>query len=411
LDTTNRFLDTRPFATNPDRTNCLAGAITLVLRNHWPGAKPLFAVTATKSHAGKDTIIYYICGDTPHCSISYERTDWALEKSFVSHLRHNPDIGLVCLENARLGRGDKEICSAWVERFVTSPQPSLFANGFREPIYISNHVVVAVSTNHGDLSTDWLNRANLVHLAPLGDIASRVSPLGNVRYEFLPRARDRLQAELRGLINRWVAAGMPLDETVKHAFSTWAKVVGGILLVSNFTDFQANYSAALTQVDPLRRGLAELGAALPNEWRSAADWAQTAIRLGIRGSLIPPNCLENNHSMATGLGKVLTCHQLETLIHEGDDVSRTFRLERDRRRFESGAEPEVRYQFRLLPCARRCNERLNPSRAGWDQRPLIDLEEPGSPGRQGSRAYIELPASERSSRNKCRSEPRVAGHE
>jgi hypothetical protein len=337
-----------PFATEADRANCLAAALTVVLRNHWLGGKPIFVATATKPHSGKDTLVDFVRGSAPGVSISYQSTDWALETFFVAQLKHNPELGLISIENARLGQGDKQICSGFVERFSTTPELSLDALRFREPIRIYNDKVVAISTNHGDLSADWLTRANHSHLSPMGDIASRVSPIGDPRHEFLPNNRAKLEAVKRGMITRWLAQSMPLDETAKHPFLPWARSIGGILLVNGVKGFQVNYAQRLTQDDPERRGLARLGADAPNEWRSASDWTQTAIRLGLTRSILPHNYLENAHSMATGLGRVLTRHQEETLIDEGDDASRTFRLERARRRFEGGQDAEVRYRFTVI---------------------------------------------------------------
>jgi hypothetical protein len=42
------------------------------LRHRWPGAKPLPAVTSTKSHSGKDTTIEFAAGTAPTVSVSYE---------------------------------------------------------------------------------------------------------------------------------------------------------------------------------------------------------------------------------------------------------------------------------------------------------------------------------------------------
>ena len=37
---------------NGNRTNAVAAALTTLLRHHWLGEKPLYQITATKSHAG-----------------------------------------------------------------------------------------------------------------------------------------------------------------------------------------------------------------------------------------------------------------------------------------------------------------------------------------------------------------------
>ena len=103
----------------------------------------------------------------------------------------------------------------------------------------------------------------------VGNVADRKSPIGNPRLEFLPANKHRIAAELRGMVCRWKKAGMPLNENVRHPFSLWAKNVGGILLANGFKDFLTNYGQHKTLDDPLRHGLAILGAAKPKEWLKA----------------------------------------------------------------------------------------------------------------------------------------------
>ncbi len=52
------------FASAADRTNAVAAALTVMLRNHWPGGKPCLVVTSTKSHGGKETIVQFATGTT-----------------------------------------------------------------------------------------------------------------------------------------------------------------------------------------------------------------------------------------------------------------------------------------------------------------------------------------------------------
>ena len=56
-----------------------------------------------------------------------------------------------------------------------------------------------------------MNRGLPIHLNPVGNVADRVSPIGNPRLEYLPANRERIAAELRGMVERWKAAGQPLD--------------------------------------------------------------------------------------------------------------------------------------------------------------------------------------------------------
>jgi hypothetical protein len=75
MDTVNKFLAVMAFATNADRTNAVA--LTVLLRNHWAGGKPIPAITATKSHAGKDTVIAFATNEAESTSISSQSTNWA----------------------------------------------------------------------------------------------------------------------------------------------------------------------------------------------------------------------------------------------------------------------------------------------------------------------------------------------
>lgn len=88
------------------------------------------------------------------------------------------------------------IASAFVERFITDPEPTLFSTGSGGPVRRKNNFVVAISTNFGTFSEDLMNRSLPIHLAPSGNVADRKSPIGNPKLEFLPRNRDRIEAEL-----------------------------------------------------------------------------------------------------------------------------------------------------------------------------------------------------------------------
>jgi hypothetical protein len=72
-DAINRFLDVMAFESDADRTNAVAARLTCAMRNLFAGGKPLIAVTATKSHAGKDTTIAFAAGAQRLMSVSYQR--------------------------------------------------------------------------------------------------------------------------------------------------------------------------------------------------------------------------------------------------------------------------------------------------------------------------------------------------
>lgn len=354
LDRVNAFLDVMAFSSESDRSNAVAAALTVLLRSHWPGGKPILLVTATKSHAGKDTVILFASGVARQCSISYQATDWALERSFVGAVGQNPELAVVVIENARLAARDKRIASAFIERIATDPEPLLFSTGTGPATRRRNDMVVAISTNYGSVSEDLLNRSLPVHLNPVGDLADRHCPIGNPKLQYLPEHREEIAAELRGMIERWKRAGRPLDHSVRHPFSLWAETIGGILAVTGFKHFLSNYGTRKVLDDPMRRGLALLGADLHGEWHPAGKWASLAVKLGVVKQVIPPGDQDSPEGRKRGIGVVLSNHRDETFTVEAGSELLTLRLERKRGRFGE-PEPHVRYRFavierRPIPC-------------------------------------------------------------
>jgi len=140
LEAIKAFLNVMDFATQADRTNAVALALTVQLRFCWPGAKPVGVVTSTKSHGGKDTVIAFAAGGTPKVSVDYQSTDWAFRQNLVGSLQARPGAGVVCVENARLGRGDKHLASATLERILTDPEPVIHSSQARESLEVKNHL-------------------------------------------------------------------------------------------------------------------------------------------------------------------------------------------------------------------------------------------------------------------------------
>ena len=346
LEVIKPFLKVMAFASESDRTNAVAAALTVMLRNFWPGAKPMVVVTSTKSHGGKDTVIEFATGQTEHASISYEVADWALQKNFAALVKQNPDIGVVTIENVRL-KGDQEFSSAFLERFVTDAQPVLHSTGTGDAVRQPNNWVLAASTNFGQMSEDIMNRALPIHLNPVGDVAHRKSPIGNPRLEYLPAHRAKIAAELRGMIEQWKTAGQPLDESVKHPFSEWARTIGGILKVAGYEGFLGNSGDRKTKDDPLRSALGLLGVARENEWLRPQEWALVAAELGLVKRIIQTADRDTSAGRERGLGRVLTAHREETFEVETDDEIVSLRLEKARRRFV-GSQVTTRYRFRTL---------------------------------------------------------------
>jgi hypothetical protein len=347
LDAINAFLDVMAFHTAADRTNTVALKLTVTLRNFWLGAKPVGIVTSTKSHGGKDTITSFAAGSTPKVSVDYQSTDWAFRQGLVATLNACPDAGVLTVENARLGSGDKFIASATLERSLTDSAPLLHSTKARDALKIPNRLVVTISTNFGTVSEDLMNRGLPIHLAPTGNVADRITSIGNPKLEYLPRNRERIEAEVRGMIETWKEVGQPLDTNVKHPFTEWAHTIGGILRVNGFSDFLGNYSLRRTVDDPLRRALGLLGSAQPDQWLRADAWARLAVGIGVEPIVIPAADRGTDSGRERGMGVVLSAHQDETFEVATEDETLTLRLEKARRRFD-GADPSTRYRFVCL---------------------------------------------------------------
>jgi hypothetical protein len=322
-----------------------------MLRHLFPGEKPLVLITATKSHSGKGTVMEFIRGSVPKADILFENIDWPMQNQFQKQLQLDPDIGLLVFDNVRLdssGGRAKFIRSAFLESFVTMPEVVLASPGVGEPLRVQNRYVVVVNTNDGDLSPDLMNRALSIHLAPKGDVADRHSPIGNPKLEFLPTNREQIEAELRGMIERWKAAGRPLDREVRHPMTNWARTIGGILKVSGFNDFLANYSLRRTLNDPIRAALTILAGAGAGKPLTPKEWAAKAVEQGVIKTLISPNERDTEKGRERAIGVILSRHLDSGFEVETEKLRMSVRLEGGFRRWIPGKNPQTRYVFNIL---------------------------------------------------------------
>lgn len=292
-ETIRRFLRAMPFASEADATNTVAAALTVSLRRLWLGGKPLILVTSTRSHSGKGTLTEFFRGVVPKADILYESQDWPMQSQFQKQIWFDADIGMAVFDNVRLdsagGRGNM-VRSAFLEGFVTNAEITLASPGAGEPIRIKNKYVVTINTNDGALSPDLLNRSLPIHLAPVGDVQDRHSDIGNPKLEFLPKNRERIDAELNGMIQRWIEAGSPLDLDVRYPMIGWARAIGGILKVNGFESFLANYGSRKSHDDPIREAISILAVATkPGQALRPMAWANLAVKQGLAKTLFSAN--------------------------------------------------------------------------------------------------------------------------
>lgn len=345
------FLDAMDFDTAADRTNTVAAALTVLLRRHWEGEKPLVLVTATKSHAGKGTVTESFRGAVPKADILYESHDWPMLNQFQRQLQMNPEVGLLIFDNVRCdssGGRTKFIRSGFIESFVTSPEITLASPGGGRALHIKNRYVVTINTNDGRLSADLMNRALPIHLSPVGNVEDRDKPIGNPKLEFLPKNRERIEAELHGMIHRWVAAGCPLDDSIRHPMTNWARTIGGILKLAGFQHFLGNLATRKSADDSTREAIGILGAVCPGRALRPRDWAKLAVEHSLAKELISANERDTEKGRERAIGVVLSKHTEETFEARTDTKLYRLELIGGYRRWTPGENPHVRYRFDVL---------------------------------------------------------------
>ena len=146
-----------------------------------------------------------------------------MQRQFQQQLKAESDIGVVVIDNVRLdssGGRTNFIRSAFLESMLTSAEMTPASPGAGEPHRLSNRFVIILNSNEGTLSVDLLNRSLPIHLAPVGDVHLQQSRIGNPKLEFLPKFGRQIEAEFRGMIDRWKSAGSPLDNSVQYPMST-----------------------------------------------------------------------------------------------------------------------------------------------------------------------------------------------
>lgn len=353
MDKINTFLDVMEWQSNADRTNAVAAFLTVPFRHRWPGGKPFILVTANKSHAGKSTICEFINVDqTATARIEYGDKDWPMQNQLYTQLMLKPEIGILSFDNVRTdssGGRTKIIRSGYVESFVTSSEVVLGRATAHNAKWAANKFVVMLNSNEGSLSIDLLNRSLPIRLAPTGDVTQRMSPIGNPKLEYLPANRRDIESERWGMIDRWVRAGKPLDESVaQYPMGPWAKVIGGILLVNGLKDFLGNYSATRAVADPVREALAILAFYNAGKMVRTAELVKSTVQQGLAKTLLPGVDPANEGSATRALGHLLSRFVGEefTVPSPGETGFRksTFLLFRKQGRF--GEEhPHFRYRF------------------------------------------------------------------
>jgi hypothetical protein len=351
--TIRTFLDVMEWASPADRTNAVAALLTVPFRQRFAGAKPLILVTAAKSHSGKGTLVEFVRGKTAKADLQYEDKDWPMQRNLHQMLLQKPEIGVISLDNVRSdssGRG-KFIRTAFLESFITNAELVVTsATGRLQVLRTENKYVVILNTNEGALSIDLLNRCLPIRLQSTGNLLDRIARakamLGgmDVKNEWLPAHRDRIEAELWGMIDRWQEKGKPLDKDVHHPMRPWAQTVGGILRVNGFTDFLLNYNATGSAADRKREGLGILAFHAGATKRRAEDMAKFIIKHGLAKTLLVGVDTANGPACQRAAGVTLSKYAEETFVAQTATQCISYVLKKKQGRFGESF-PHFRYWF------------------------------------------------------------------
>ena len=351
IDTIKQYLDVVDWHGNADRTNAVAAALTVPFRHRFSGGKPFVLVTATKSHAGKGTLIEFIRGKTAKAEISYEDKDWPMQRNLHEQLLQKCEIGVINFDNVRTDSSGRAriIRTGFLESFITNSEIVLSSATSRMPLRTSNKFVVLLNTNEGSLSTDLLNRSLPIRLEAKGDLTERIARVkgvlgGDVKHEWLPANQNKIQAELWGMIDRWLKEGQPLDKAVRHPMGPWAATIGGILMVNGFSDFLANYSPTRAVADPIREDLGILAFSAGDEFQRVGDLANIAVAMGLQKTLLSGVDPRNEAARQRAMGRTLAPFVGETFTATTASDRILYRLKRKQGRFEE-QYPHFRYAF------------------------------------------------------------------
>lgn len=358
LSTINTFLDIQEFDGNDSRTNAIAAALTVLFRHHWYGAKPLVLVTANKSYSGKSTLCLFIAGGCAQAHILYQNRDWPMEQALQKQLTERPEIGVIVFDNVRLGSsgGGTYIRSGLFESFITSSEFILSAAKLSLIFRSLNKYVVLLNTNEGVMSADFLNRSLHIGLNSTGDMEERLARAkarlgGDVKTEWLPANQPNIQAELWGMVDKWLREGKPLDTTVKYPMAPWAQTIGGILMVNGLTDFLGNYKSTRAAVDPIREAIGYLAFYTAQETKARRIKALPTIDLGklvadkaLDKVLLPGVDSSNRAACEREIGRRLTPYDGETFTAPTATENITYKLIKKADRWE-GKHVSYRYVF------------------------------------------------------------------
>lgn len=214
------------FTTPGDRARSLAALITpaLVLGGLLPGRAPLDLGEATASQSGKgyrNKLTAALYAESVRTITQSKGGVGAMEETFSQALLNGANF--LCLDNVR-----GKIDSPAIESFLTEDR-FLARAPYRQPTEVDpKRVMVMLTSNKADLTTDLSNRSSIVHIRKQPDGHSfKRYPEGGI-LDHVRANQPQYLGAVFSIIRTWHEAGKPRTEETRHDFREWVQTLDWI---------------------------------------------------------------------------------------------------------------------------------------------------------------------------------------
>jgi hypothetical protein len=218
-----------PFADEASKAHAIATLLLPFLRQMITGPTPLHLFDAPARGTGKGLLadlVAIVTTGSPAYVMALPRDDDEVDKRITSTLLAGHQ--LVLLDNVTVLR------STALSAALTTTLWRGRVLGKSQMANVPNTATWIGTGNNVELSDEVNRRTVFVRLD-----AKMESPEERTEFKYpLPawaiRHRSELVSACMSIINRWVQEGMPLGEATLGRFEDWARVMGGVLGVSDF---------------------------------------------------------------------------------------------------------------------------------------------------------------------------------
>ncbi len=224
LDIIGPPLDGFPFKSRADMVHALCMVFTVLLRPAIRGNTPLFLMMAPTRGTGKSLLVNTLCSVVGGCESMIppaREEEWSKTITGVL-MRGSP---AVLIDNI-----NRQLDSASLASLITTRIWSGRRLGTNEFLSIRNDTVWMATANNASISSEIARRTVVVQLDAGVELPEERSGFS---YHLPDHYQDH-RAEILGafvyIVESWVAAGAPLDTSIRFgSFEHWSQVMGGIL--------------------------------------------------------------------------------------------------------------------------------------------------------------------------------------